>query len=53
MFCSKAMLFIGKDEILIKMLHNLGMDNVFENLATNCCEEDGTVIGWVGTVIFF
>ena len=47
------MLFIGKDGILIKMLHDLGMDNVFENLATNCCERDGTVVGCVGTVTFF
>ena len=38
-------MFIGKDGILIKMLHNLGMDIVFENLATNCCEGDGTVVG--------
>ena len=40
-------------EYLIKMLHNLGVDNVFENLATNCCEGDRMVIGCVGTVTFF
>ena len=53
MFRSKAVLFIRKDGVGIKMVHNMGVNDVFKDLTSYGGEGNGTVIGCVSAISFF
>ncbi len=50
---SKTMLEVTKDTMVIKVFHDMAVDDVLENFASNAGERDWAIVTSFGSVSFF